>query len=70
MNSPNTSIGRATMLIVVSALSFGSISVLTVLTTSAGIPLFTVMAWRYVLGAVFLGTVVQTRQIATIRKGR
>jgi len=70
MNSPDTSIGRATMLIVISAFSFGSISVLTVLTTSTGIPLLTVMAWRYVLGAVFLGMVVQTRQIVTIRKRR
>jgi Predicted permease, DMT superfamily len=70
MNSPDTSIGRATILIVISALSFGSISVLTVLTTSAGVHLLTVMAWRYVLGAVFLGLVVQRRQIATIRKQR
>jgi drug/metabolite transporter (DMT)-like permease len=70
MNSPDTSIGRATMLIVISALSFGSISVLTVLTTSAGVHLLTAMAWRYVLGAVFLGVVVQKRQIATIRKRR
>jgi drug/metabolite transporter (DMT)-like permease len=70
MNSPDISIGRATMLIVISALSFGSISVLTVLTTSAGTHLLTVMAWRYVLGAVFLGVMVQTRQLATIRKQR
>jgi drug/metabolite transporter (DMT)-like permease len=70
MNSSDTSIGRATMLIVVSALSFGSISVLTVLTTGAGIPLLTVMAWRYVLGAVLLGVTAQTRQIATLRKQR
>lgn len=70
MNSPDTSIGRATLLIVISALSFGSISVLTVLTTSAGIPLLTAMAWRYVLGAALLGVVGQTRQIATIRKRR
>jgi len=70
MNSPGTLIGRATMLIVISALSFGSISVLTVLTTSAGVHLLTVMAWRYVLGAMFLGVVIQWRQIATIRKQR
>jgi drug/metabolite transporter, DME family len=70
MNSSGTSIGRATLLIVVSALSFGSISVLTVLTTSAGIPLLTVMAWRYVLGAVLLAVTAQTRQIATLRKQR
>lgn len=70
MNSPDTSIGRATMLIVISALSFGSISVLTVLTTSAGTHLLTAMAWRYVLGAMFLGAVAQTRQITTIQKRR
>jgi drug/metabolite transporter (DMT)-like permease len=70
MNSPDTSIGRATMLIVISALSFGSISVLTVLTTGAGVHLLTAMAWRYVLGALFLGVVVQKGQIAVIRKRR
>jgi drug/metabolite transporter (DMT)-like permease len=70
MNSSDTSIGRATLLIVVSALSFGSISVLTVLTTSAGIPLLTAMAWRYVLGAALLGVAAQTRQIATLRRQR
>jgi drug/metabolite transporter (DMT)-like permease len=67
MNSSDTSVGRATLLIVVSALCFGSISVLTVLTTSAGVPLLTVMAWRYVIGASLLG-VVEARQIVTLRK--
>jgi len=70
MNPPDISIARATILIVISALSFGSISVLTVLTTTAGIHLLTVMVWRYALGAVFLGAIVQTRQLATIRKQR
>jgi drug/metabolite transporter, DME family len=70
VNSSDTSISRATLLIVVSALSFGSISVLTMLTTSAGVPLLTVMAWRYVLGAVLLGVAVRARQIATLRKQR
>src|SRR4030081_1668146 len=54
METSDISIGRATLLIVVSALSFGSISVLTVLVTKAGVPLLTAMAWRYVLGAVLL----------------
>ncbi|MFL5465005.1 MAG: DMT family transporter [Gemmatimonadaceae bacterium] len=56
----SASIGRATLLIVVSALSFGSISVLTVLTTGAGVPLLTAMAWRYVMGAVMLGVTLRT----------
>jgi len=55
MESSDAPIGRATVLIVISAVSFGSISVLTVLTTDAGIPLLTVMAWRYTLAAFILG---------------
>jgi len=56
MKSRDRSVGRATAQIIASALSFGSISVLTVLTTGAGVPLLTVMAWRYVLGALLLAT--------------
>ncbi len=70
MESSDTSIGRATLLIVVSACSFGSISVLTVLTTSAGVPLLTTMAWRYVLGAVLLGAVIRIRRISSIPRQR
>lgn len=65
-----TSVGRATLLIVVSALSFGSISVLTLLTTNAGVPLLTAMAWRYVLGAVLLGFVAQAKQIRSLPRKR
>ena len=57
MESSDTSVGRATLLIIVSAISFGSISVLTVLTTTAGVPLLTAMTWRYLLGASLLGVV-------------
>ena len=70
MESSDTSVGRATLLIVVSAFSFGSISVLTVLTTNAGVPLITAMAWRYVLGAVFLGAVVQIKRVGAIPRRR
>src|SRR5258708_36818199 len=70
MESSGTSIGRATLLIVVSAFSFGLISVLTVLTTSAGVPLLTMMAWRYVLGAVLLGAVIHIRRISSIPRQR
>jgi drug/metabolite transporter (DMT)-like permease len=65
-----TSVGRATLLIVVSALSFGSISVLTLLTTNAGVPLLTAMAWRYVLGAVLLGVAAQAKQIRSFPRKR
>jgi len=70
MESSGTSIGRATALIVVSALSFGSISVLTVLTTDAGIPLLTIMAWRYVLGVFVLGATARPMMDASTSKQR
>lgn len=66
MSSPGTSIGRATLLIVLSAVCFGSISVLTVLTTSAGVPLLTAMAWRYVIAAALLSLVPQVREIRKV----
>ena len=66
MKTADLSIGRATLLIVASALSFGSISVLTVLTTGAGIPLLTVMAWRYVLAALLLSVSPQVRSIGSM----
>ncbi len=66
MESSEASIGRATLLIILSALSFGSISVLTVLVTGAGVPLLTAMAWRYVLGAIVLGTIARPRQVRSV----
>jgi drug/metabolite transporter (DMT)-like permease len=70
MESSNASIGRATLLIILSALSFGSISVLTVLITAAGVPLLTAMAWRYVLGVVLLALVARPGQLRSIPKQR
>ena len=66
MESSEASVGRATLLIILSALSFGSISVLTVLVTGAGVPLLTAMAWRYVLGAVLLSVVARPREIGSV----
>jgi drug/metabolite transporter (DMT)-like permease len=66
MESSAPSIGRATALIVISALSFGSISVLTVLTTAAGAPLLTTMAWRYVFGALILGIAARPKNFRGI----
>jgi len=60
------SVGRATLLIILSALSFGSISVLTVLVTAAGVPLLTAMAWRYLLGVTLLGAVARPGRIRSI----
>ncbi|PYO78268.1 MAG: hypothetical protein DMD63_07975 [Gemmatimonadetes bacterium] len=70
MESSGAPIGGATALIVISALSFGSISVLTVLTTDAGIPLLTIMVWRYVLGAFLLGATARPRKPVSTPKRR
>jgi drug/metabolite transporter, DME family len=70
MESSEASIGRATLLIIVSALSFGSISVLTVLVTTAGVHLLTAMAWRYLLGAALVGLLARPRQLRSIPKQR
>lgn len=70
MESSDASIGRATLLIILSALGFGSISVLTVLITGAGVPLLTAMAWRYVLAAALLAAVARPNQLRAIPKHR
>src|SRR4051812_40967804 len=70
MESSDTSVGRATLLIVLSAFGFGSISVLTVLITGAGVPLLTAMAWRYLLGALFLGFFARPGQLRSIPRQR
>jgi drug/metabolite transporter (DMT)-like permease len=58
MESTDKSIGRAVLLIVLSALSFGSISVLTVLITRERVPLVSAMAWRYFLAGLVLGLIM------------
>jgi len=70
MESSDASVGRATLLIVLSALCFGSISVLTVLVTTAGVPLLTAMAWRYGLAVVFLGALARPAQLHSVPKQR
>jgi drug/metabolite transporter (DMT)-like permease len=59
-------IGRATLLIALSALGFGSISVLTLLITKAGLPLVTAMAWRYLLAGILLAFLAQLDQLKTL----
>lgn len=70
VESSDTSVGRATLLIVVSAVSFGSISVLTVLITRAGVPLLTAMAWRYIVGAALLLATIGVKQLGSVPRQR
>ena len=66
VKSSQATIGMATLLIVLSALGFGSISVLTLLITRAGLPLVAAMAWRYVLAAMLLAVVARPNQLKSI----
>ena len=69
MESTDKSIGRAVLLIVISALSFGSISVLTILITSEHVPLLTAMAWRYfVAGVILIVAIRPLRSTAITRR--
>ena len=70
MESSDARIGRATLLIILSALGFGSISVLTVLVTGAGISLLTAMAWRYALAVAVLAALARPSQLRSIPKHR
>ena len=47
--------GRATLLIALSACGFGAIAILVTLAQGTGAPLLTLLAGRYVLGAIVLG---------------
>jgi drug/metabolite transporter (DMT)-like permease len=70
MKSGSVTVARATVLIVLSAVSFGSISVLTVLITGAGLGLVTAMAWRYLIGALMLACVSDLKSLATVPRVR
>ena len=70
MESTDKLIGRAVLLIIVSALSFGSISVLTVLVTREHIPLVTAMAWRYLVAGLILGLVIRPLKPPTVPRNK
>lgn len=56
-------VATATFFVMVSSLSFGAISVLTLLTSRAGLPLIDAMAWRYMLAILVVGIVGSVREI-------
>jgi drug/metabolite transporter (DMT)-like permease len=56
-------IARATFFVVISSLSFGAISVLTLLTGRAGVPLVNAMAWRYLLAILVVAIAGSAKQI-------
>lgn len=56
MESPPTrsAAGRATLLVVLSTLGFGTISIFVSLATATGAPVLSILAWRYALAALLL----------------
>ena len=52
--------GRATLLIALAACGFGAIAILVTIGTRTGAPLMTLLAGRYLLGALVLGTIAGT----------
>lgn len=53
-----------------SALGFGSISVLTLLITRSGLQLVTAMAWRYLLAAILLGLLANVSRLRTMPRSK
>lgn len=68
VKTSQATVGMATLLIVLSALGFGSISVLTLLITREGLPLVTAMAWRYLLAALLLAVIARPSQLKSIAR--
>jgi drug/metabolite transporter (DMT)-like permease len=68
MGAIDKAVGRAILLIVISALSFGSISVLTVLITGEHVPLLTAMAWRYFVAGIILGVAIRPFRLTLITR--
>ena len=56
-------VARATSLVVLSSLSFGAISVLTLLTSRGGLSLVNAMAWRYLLAIIAVSLFGSLKQI-------
>jgi drug/metabolite transporter (DMT)-like permease len=61
-------VAKATLLIVLSACTFGSLSTLTVIITRAGMPLLPAMFWRYLLAASVLLLFLRGRVVRDVRR--
>lgn len=68
MCSQRQIVAKATMLIVLSACTFGSLSTLTVLITRAGMPLLPAMFWRYLLAGFVLLIFLRGRAVHDVSR--
>lgn len=63
-------IAKATLFVITASLSFGAISVLTLLTSRAGVPLVSAMAWRYLLAILVVAIAGSAKQIRSTPPSR
>jgi drug/metabolite transporter (DMT)-like permease len=68
MSGQRQIVAKATLLIVLSACTFGSLSTLAVLITRAGMPLLPAMFWRYLLAALALLLFLRGRVVRDVRR--
>lgn len=68
MNREKELVARATGLIVLSSLAFGSLSTLTVLILRTGLPLLPTMVWRYLLAAAILLLALRGKSIGPVTR--
>jgi len=66
----SSAVARATLLVIISSLGFGAISVLTLLAGRAGVSLIDAMAWRYLLAILVLALAGSARQFRAIPLAR
>jgi len=70
MNREKEAVVRATGLIVLSSLAFGSLSILTVLILRSGLPLLSTMVWRYLLAATILLLVLRGKNLRSVTRAQ
>jgi len=65
-----TPIARATALIVLSSLGFGSLTTITLFVTRRGLPLLPAMVWRYFLAGVVFFLLVRSMRVEAVPRSR
>jgi drug/metabolite transporter, DME family len=68
MNREREAVARASGLIVLSSLGFGSLSTLAVLIIRSGLPLLPAMVWRYLLAAIILLFVLRRKGLESVTR--
>ena len=68
MTTSDRSVAKATLLVIVSACCFGSLTTIVLLTSRAGLPLAAAMFWRYLLGALTLFVLMKLAPPAQITR--